>query len=289
MKILFTADLHMDSHLGAVALDGLRAAVCRENPDVVVVAGDLGIPADAPKTLVGLRSAAGERPVAAALGNHDFWLGARYRPQLPYLEHIVKRFWREPARDVGVVLLDNENLDLSGVSIVGGYGHYDLGHAVAGLCIDGTEISRNVYLSGGHGGLFWEDFRYIPCCAANLAIEARREADGISGRMDAAIESGRRLLLAVHTCPWPELNGYPLTGGVNDILAAYSGNSLVGAAIAKRSRHVDFLMCGHTHLPVSDMVLHGIPCLNVGAGYGEFRAVIYVPETKEIKWVGGEV
>jgi len=48
-------------------------------------------------------------------------------------------------------------------------------------------------------------------------------------------------------------------------------------------------MCGHTHMPVRERVLHRITSLNVGADYGRFRGVIYDSDSKQIRWVGEPV
>jgi len=138
-------------------------------------------------------------------------------------------------------------------------------------------------------GLFWNDFRSIPNCGTSVQSESQAQAAGMAVRMDSAIAAGKRVLLAIHTCPWRELNGHPLRGDEADILSAYSGNSLVGKEIEKRAASVDFLMCGHTHMPVRERLCCGIPSLNVGADYGLFRGVIYESESKVIRWIGGRL
>lgn len=291
MKILFTADLHLSipsrsPHTGRTAFDVFAGAVASENPDAVVVAGDIGTPTQSAKHLVALRNVVGERLLAIALGNHDFWLESIGHLQFSNLDQVVTRYWREPARDIGAVLLDHTNADLGDIAIVGGYGHFDLGLAEPGLHVRGTKITEDIYLSGGMNGLFWNDFRYIPNCGTRVRAEAREQAAGIASRMDDAITAGKRLLLAVHTCPWRELNGHPLRGNEQDILSAYSGNSQVGEALENRAGHIDLLVCGHTHMLVREQNLHGITCLNVGADYGRFRGIIFDTDTKQIRWLG---
>jgi len=291
MKILFTADLHLNIHApnprsGRSAMEDFSEAIRREKPKVVVVAGDIGAAGHAARHLTEIRNAVGDRPLAITLGNHDFWLGSIGHAQFSNLDQVVTRYWREPARDLNIVLLDRENLDLGEIVVVGCYGHFDLGHAEPGLHVGGIEVTEDIYLSGGMDGLFWNDFRYIPNCATRIREEARAQAEGLAARMDTAIATGKRLLIATHTCPLRELNGHPLRGGASDILSAYSGNSLLGKEIENRAGHVDFLMCGHTHMPVREQNLNGIRCLNVGADYGRFRGVVYNTGNKIIKWTG---
>jgi predicted phosphodiesterase len=291
MKILFTADLHLNipvrsPRTGRTAFDVFAGQVELENPEVVVVAGDLGTPTQAAGHLVAIRNVVGDRMLVISLGNHDFWLDSTGHSQFSNLGQVVTRYWREPARDIGAVLLDLENADLGDLAIVGGYGHFDLGLAEPDLHVDGQRITEDIYLSGGMKGLFWNDFRCIPNCGTRVRAEAIEQAKGIAKRMDQAISGGKRLLVAVHTCPWRELNGHPLRGNEQDILSAYSGNSQVGKAIEKRNKHIDLLVCGHTHMPAREQVLHGIWSLNVGADYGRFRGVVYDTAARSIRWIG---
>ena len=294
MNIVFTADLHLNiparsPRTGRTAFEVFAEVIELENPDAVVVAGDIGTPTQSARHLVALRNAVGDRLLAITLGNHDFWLDSTEHTQFSNLSQVVTRYWREPARDVGAVLLDLENAIVGDLAIVGGYGHFDLGLAEPNLHVQGRRITEAIYLSGGMNGLFWNDFRYIPNCGTRVREEAKEQASGLASRMDAAISAGKRLLVAVHTCPWRELNGHPLSGDESDILAAYSGNSLLGKEIERRAGHVDFLVCGHTHVPVPDQELHSIRCLNVGADYGRFRGVMYDADTRQIRWVGEPV
>ena len=294
MKILFTADLHLNSlarspRTGLTAMDAFTEMVALENPEAVVVAGDIGAPVGAARYLGAIRKAVGDRVLAVTLGNHDFWIDTLAHPQFSCLDKIVTQFWREPARDIGAVLLDRENADLGDCVIVGGYGHFDLGLAEPNLNVSGILVTERIYLSGGINGLFWNDFRYIPNCGTSVHAEAREQAAGIAARMDKAIAAGKRLLVATHTCPWRELNGHPLRGNESDILSAYSGNSLVGTELEKRAASVEFLMCGHTHMPVREREIHGIAALNVGADYGIFRGVVYDTANRQIQWIGEPV
>lgn len=294
MKILFTADLHLNMPVrsprtGRTAFDVFAEVVHNENPEVVVVAGDIGTPTRAAQHLTAIRQVVEGRQLAIALGNHDFWLDKGIHEEFSCLHQVATQFWREPARNVGAVLLDLENADLGDVVAVGGYGHFDLGLAERDLRVRGARVTEDIYLSGGMGDLFWNDFRYIPNCGTRLQAEAGEQVAGITSRLNAAIAKGRRILVAVHTCPWRELNGHPLRGNELDILSAYSGNSLLGKEIEKCAGSVEFLACGHTHMPVRERMLNGIPCLNVGADYGRFRGVIYDTKDQRIQWVGEPV
>ena len=284
-KILFTADMHLNietrSSRGLTILEEFAEAVEREKPDAVVIAGDLSTPSRAVPHIAAIRKAAGDRPLAVTLGNHDFWTGSVAGKDFHLLENTITEFWEKPCRDNNVILLDRENALWGEIAIVGGYGHFDLGLAWPNLRLDGKRVTRDDYLAEDR----WNDFRYIPRCGEFLKVNAHAQADGIANRLDQAIAAKKRILVATHTCPWPQLNGHPRSGTDNDIFTAYAGNSLVGNEIEKRSAHVEFLMCGHTHWRMEEQFTHGIPSLNVGADYGVFRGVIYDVNTKRIRWV----
>jgi predicted phosphodiesterase len=292
MKILFTADLHLNiparsRRTGHTAFSAFAESVSEENPDAVVVAGDIGIPDRAAEYLGSVRKVVGDRPLAVCLGNHDFWVRQSDHPQFASLNEVAAKFWREPTRAAGAVLLDDENADLGEVAVCGGYGHFDLGLAIPNLQVRGLRVNERIYLSGRLGGLTWKDFPNIPNCGTRLQADAREQADGIARRIDNAIEDGKRVLVAVHTCPWAELNGHPRNGNELDILPAYSGNSLVGHELELRAAAIEFLICGHTHALVRERAMHGIPqVMNVGGDYGYYRGVIYETGAKSLRWVG---
>jgi len=288
MKILFAADLHLNipdpsRRTGRTTFGAFAESVVAENPDAVVIGGDIGVPERAGDYLLAIRRVVGDRPLALCLGNHDFWVPPWMKSEFSSLQEVIERYWSFPAREVGAVLLDEGNADLGELIVAGGYGHFDLGLAVPDLHLRGNRITERVYLAG----IGWNDFVRIPNCATRLQVEAREQAAGIAKRVDEAIGSKKRVLVAIHTCPWWELNGHPLTGGVEDILSAYSGNSMVGLELEQRASAIEFLICGHTHMPVRERKMHGIAqVLNVGTDYGYFRGVIYDTSDRLVRWVG---
>jgi predicted phosphodiesterase len=289
--ILFTSDLHLNiaersPRTNRTAFDAFAEVVAAEDPETVVIAGDLGSPHQAEVHLSAIRKVVGDRRLVICLGNHDFWLPQEVHPKYSTLAEVVAAFWEKPAKDTGAILLDQENAVIGDIAIVGCYGHFDLGLGVPGLVIRGISITERIYLSGGMNGLVWKDFWYVPGCRTRLQAEARAQAAGLAERLDGAIAKGKRILVSVHTCPWKGLNGHPLTGKETDILAAYSGNSLIGKVLEERAGAVELLVCGHTHMPVREKNLFGIPSLNMGGDYGVFRGIIYTPSDRSIRWVG---
>lgn len=292
MRILLTADLHANVPIrlkerGTRAIEQFAAAVREVQPDAVVVAGDIADVYWAHDCMLELREAVGDRPLAVCLGNHDYWV-QRGRDRYDNLEAILQEVWRPICAQFGAILLDVENADWGDFTVVGGYGHYYLGLAIPDLEFGGTPITRENYLEGGIGRVFWNDFRMIPHCAEHLETEARAQAAGIRQRLAAATSDGRRVIVATHTLPWDALNGFPRRGSELDMLAAYNGNAQVGEVMAEFAPSIDLLVCGHTHRRVEERPIAGIPrCLNLGADYGVFAGIVFDTENSSITWIGG--
>jgi predicted phosphodiesterase len=292
MKILFTSDLHFNIS-GRKMMDRLQEALREEAPDVLVIAGDL-MTADKAWHLDDIKedldSVGGHFTTAFCLGNHDLWLPPEEHAPHRTFQSIIDRYWTPLAERNGMILLDQKNLDLGTHVLVGGYGHFDLGHAFPGLTIDGKLVTEEHYLKGGWNFSSWNDFRRIPRLKSRYRIEAQLQAEGLARRMDEAIQLGKRLLVATHTLPWQELNGYPYVGGKEeDMFRAYSGNSLLGSEVAARAEHIDYLVCGHTHKHVPESVLHGVRSINLGGDYGQFRGVIFDTTDLSSRMIGPPV
>jgi uncharacterized protein len=80
-RVLFASDLHLRKHGPRHIVDGLVGIAARENPDLVLLGGDL---VDWTTGLEPLQSLVGRlsriAPVGAVAGNHDGWIGvARVR------------------------------------------------------------------------------------------------------------------------------------------------------------------------------------------------------------------
>jgi predicted phosphodiesterase len=291
MKILLTADLHLNiparhRRTGRTNIEALAEETAAHRPDAVVVAGDIGVPERAPEYLAAVRMAVGNRPLAFCLGNHDHWIPPGQHDRFATLRSLREKCWEPSAAAVGAVLLDGGNAFWNEVTVCGGYGHFDLGHAEPGLCVAGRPVTRDDYLSGGMAGAVWNDFAFIPGCAVRLEVEARAQAAGIGKRLCAAGAERKPIVVVTHTCPWRELNAHPLRGSAADLFQAYSGNSLVGEILSRQASAVDLLVCGHTHRPVRETEIHGIRSLNIGADYGIFRGIVYDTQTRTIQWIG---
>src|SRR6202035_2543247 len=87
-------------------------------------------------------------PIAVCLGNHDLRVVDHSRNVGDALSAMIIGHWARAAKIFDVVLLDLENLELQDITIVGGYGHYDLGFAIPNLAFDGIPVTEEDYLRG---------------------------------------------------------------------------------------------------------------------------------------------
>ncbi len=281
MRILFLADLHWRPLEVSLKENDFKAFLKRNEITAIVVCGDLGndtVPAE-------LRRLAGEGvPIAVALGNHDFWRHPERRDRLTF-EDLTLRHWKPLCDEAGVILLDERNLDLADVTIVGGYGHYDLGFAMQTILSDegsAIPITEEDYLLGGMIGKrgMWQDVVKMPS-GKSLFEEARLQRGAIVGRIDEAIVRGGRVLVALHTIPFHELNGHE-----PDFFRAYSGNALLGLELLLKGRaeRIELLVCGHTHLP-AEGIFGGMHCVNVGSDYRQLQGIVYDSFMQRVQWV----
>lgn len=278
VRVLITADLHLDLAQGEVTvLDHLRSAIIEEDPDVCVIAGDIGTAERADHWLKLLREATGGIPLVACLGNHDHWMDKGRWDEFSTPSSVRDRLWRPAFERAKIHALDYGNFTAGGLVITGGYGHFDLGMRNPNLAIHGEPATLDHYHSGSFAGVVWNDMRHIPHAAETLESEARLQAEGIGRRLGEAVSSGRKVLVITHTVPFAELNGHAAEtpGSPSRFFDAYAGNTLVGDRMAAHADRIALAVCGHTHKPVARVSLHGIPCENVGSDYGNLRYVVF--------------
>ncbi len=291
MKILFTADLHLLRATQDRILQRLRVWIVRCRPDAVVVAGDLSSAPQAEETLTKIRGCFPEGPLAVCLGNHDFWLHDGARNECHALSAVIDRYWIPPAKSFNIVLLDVENLSLQDITIVGGYGHYDLGFAVPDLAYGGVRVTEEDYLRGSPftgSPMRWRDFQLMPGGLHPREV-AREQVQGMKTRLS---ESGAsRVIVVLHTPPFEELLGLST---VNDMRSdpppsvyaffrAYLGNRSMGAALWESRQKIVGVVCGHTHRRAGPVNLGGMTGINIGSDYGDPQAALFSSDSNRFE------
>ena len=279
-KILITSDLHLDSgpEGGREALEAVRSGVLESQADVLLVAGDFGVAERAGEWMAGLRQAAGpEAEVVICLGNHDHWL-LREVEGCASPEQVRERFWRPACLAHRIHCLDFENVALPGITLCGGYGHYDFGFRDEGLEIEGASPTLPDYHKGRFRGLEYPDGDRIP--GLQNGDEAAGQARAIGRRLSQACELESPVLFATHTVPFSKLAGEGAPGGSpHRFFDAYAGNSAIGTLLSALAPSVALAICGHTHRSTPLLRIHGIPCLNTGSAPGAPRFLLFDLET----------
>jgi Icc-related predicted phosphoesterase len=291
VKILFTADLHLVRATQERTLLKVQEWITRNQPDALVVAGDLSSAQQAGDTLRSLRGCYPQGPIAVCLGNHDFWVLDESRKEVASLADIVNRYWAPAAKSVDVVLLDQRNLHLQGLRIVGGYGHYDLGFAVPGLAYDGVRVVEDDYLRGAPSTdsvLRWRDFQFMPS-GGDLREIAQQQVEGIRQRLSEPANSGT--IVVLHTPPFEQLLGVPPLSAFRPgpspspyaFFRAYLGNRSMGVLLQESGNGLVAVVCGHTHRAAGPMNLGSSIGINIGSDYGVPRAALFCGDTGEFE------
>lgn len=294
MRLLVTADLHLVRAWRHAVLESLAALIGRSKPDALVVAGDLAIPAEAEVALRELRNIFPSGPILVCLGNHDFWVGPSTENGCSTLEEVIERFWNGPADRYGVTLLDQHNAELHDLTVIGAYGHYDLGFRCPDLRYEGTLVTNEDYLVGRPPTttpLRWRDFSYMPR-ELDLASVAQEQVRNLQARLRSIPE--KRALVVLHTPPFAALLGIPDISTINleapsvyTFFRAYLGNEQMGTMLRREKDRILGVVCGHTHREVSPKDLGGFFGVNIGSDYGEPAAYLFETDTSRLTKISG--
>ena len=287
MRILFTADLHLLRTVREAILRKVRDWISDLRPDCLVIAGDIAVASQAEEVLSEIRRSVSGIPIAISLGNHDFWLEEVARRDCGVLSAVIERYWVPAARLADIVLLDRENFQIGGVTIVGGYGHYDLGFAVPGLSYRGATVTEADYQRGypyPESALRWRDFQLMPGTPDPKSV-ASDQVWNVMRRIDEAKNSP--LIVVLHTPPFEELLGIPTLAEADPgsppseyaFFRAYLGNRSMGNALKSVNGKILAVVCGHTHRSAGPVSMHNTVGINIGSDYAQPKAAIYSSET----------
>jgi 3',5'-cyclic AMP phosphodiesterase CpdA len=287
VRLLITSDLHLIPRWREVVLERLRVWIRTYRPDGLVIAGDLSVAPEAANSLRHLREIFPNGPIALTLGNHDFWLSSGNGCHS--LSEVIDRYWRPAADQFGICLLDLHNLPLGEITLVGAYGHYDLGFRCPHLRYDGAVVTEAHYLAGRppiSTSLRWQDFFRMPP-DLDLALVAQEQVRGLEARLRAVPE--KRAFVVLHTPPFAELLGIPDISTVNleapsvyAFFRAYLGNEQMGTILRQEKERIVGVVCGHTHREVPPTDLGNFFGVNIGSDYGEPTAYLFETKTNRL-------
>jgi Icc-related predicted phosphoesterase len=292
VRVLITSDLHLAPQWREIVLARLRGWITEHRPDALAIAGDLSIATEAFDALECLRDIFPNGPIALTLGNHDFWLASENGCRS--LDEVIDRWWKPAANHFSVSLLDLDNLSLDTVTLVGGYGHYDLGFRCPGLQYEGRLVTQQHYLEGKPPmatHLRWRDFFRMPR-NLDLVSVAHEQVQRVETKLSSVVE--KHALLVLHTPPFAALLGIPDVSTLDPeaptvyaFFRAYLGNERMGAMILQERERVVGILCGHTHRRVPPLDCGGFFGVNIGSDYGKPAGYLFETGTGDLSDVSG--
>ena len=237
IKILATADLHID-YSNSDQIRTLKKQVVREQPDVILIAGDVHDCRDLnPYKDLGRLSK--DIPIIFCLGNHEF----AYRSVEDTLSYYSKT-----VKPANVHCLDVCGyVDVGDVRIVGNVLWYD------GSLSNRADVDD--YLKKVDDTWLDDTIRNF-----DPLKEHRKCVDQIKNALDGY--KGKSILLT-HTVPHHALNRF-CTINPSSVYNIYSG---VYDLFKSESIDVNMAICGHTHKPATYYYNNKIECTNIGNDY----------------------
>jgi 3',5'-cyclic AMP phosphodiesterase CpdA len=256
-RLAWATDIHLN-FLSASGMDTFCASLAREEPDAVLITGDI---AEAPSlaSLLSVVAAELETPIYFVLGNHDF-----YRGSISRVREAVRALCRQS----------------SWLAWLPGEGVVSLGEDVALIGVDGWADGRLGDYS--RSPVVLNDYVLIAelaglTRAARLAMLnglGDEEAARLGELLDAALGAHRRVIVGTHVPPFKEACWHEGKISNDDWLPHFScratGEVLRRAALARPDRKIRVL-CGHTHGAGTAEILPNLKVVTGGAEYGEPR------------------
>jgi 3',5'-cyclic AMP phosphodiesterase CpdA len=271
LRIAITADLHWGHRTGADAVRLLASYLHTEPPDVLVLAGDLGV---GPAFEDCLRLFA-ELPGRKALvpGNHDIWVQADdadhdsltlYEKELPAS---CARF--------GFHYLDQGPLLLpDGVALVGSINWYDYSWALDELRrrfpMEEHRLRSKRFLRGRHN-----DANFVRWRLDDVQFTARVVAT-FERQLQSALAATDKTIVIAHHPPFHGLS-FPQQESPLPLDAllweCFSGNRALEQVLTLHAERIPFAFCGHTHR-AREAMLGPIRGYNIGGDYGFKRLLL---------------
>jgi predicted phosphohydrolase len=263
MRIAVTADLHWGHNRGDEATRELAAHLWKDPPDVLVLAGDIGVS----DHFAGCLHLFAGLPARKCLvpGNHDIWVAeddARgssldvYRNLLPDL-----------AAQHGFVYLDEEPLILSSsLAIAGTMNWYDYSWSLDKVKQEfpdwESRLAHKLFTRGRHN-----DARFVRWPTNDVDFTAEI-VTRFERHLVEALHQSEQVIAITHHPAFYGLNfprpGPPSPDGL--LWDAFCGNTKIEAVLERYARKIPFLFCGHTHKERTNQ-LGPIRGFNVGSDY----------------------
>jgi 3',5'-cyclic AMP phosphodiesterase CpdA len=276
VRILATADLHLNHPRSAESAQRIIEEINAQHADAVLVVGDAAV-ADESWLERCLSMFRFDGPRLFVPGNHEYWTKRELdfdQTEAELIDRVRKLGWR---------WLPEEPAVIGDVAIVGSVGWYDYSFAEPSLDIPELfyrhKVSPGSVLMTGEPASLLEHARLLP--PARVKTSARwndgrfirmtmsdeqlvdREVIRLQSQL-SQLRSARSIVAAIHTVPFAEL--LPArSGGQWDFARAYLGSKRIGAVLGDFA-NVRHVLCGHSHTRAEAQVGQ-ISAINIGSGY----------------------
>jgi 3',5'-cyclic AMP phosphodiesterase CpdA len=271
LRIAITADLHWGHRTGADAVRLLASYLHSEPPDVLVLAGDLGV---GPAFDECLRLFA-DLPCRKALvpGNHDIWVQAD-EPNGDSLKLYEVGLPARSAR-LGFHYLDQGPLLLpDGVALAGLINWYDYSWALDELRrrfpLEEHRLQSMRFTRGRHN-----DANFVRWPLDNGQFTAQ-VVTTFERHLQAALSTTDKAIVIAHHPPFHGLS-FPQQESPLSLDAllweGFSGNRAMEEVLARYAERIPFAFCGHTHR-AREAMLGPIRGYNIGGDYGFKRLLV---------------
>jgi len=275
MRLLVTADLHINHHASRPLVPGLIDQMNDAGGDGILLVGDTAT-ADGDELEQCLSRFTTRGPRLFLCGNHELWTKsddsyALFKTELP--RRIAELGWH---------WLETEPYRARSFAIVGTVGWYDYTFASPRLAIPRrfyeTKLSPGAAAYLRRDDLLtdqsdvtpeamemvarWNDVRFVKLHRSDEAFLEECLAN-LGGRLDAVADAPE-VLVATHHVPFRELLPPPRFNNY-EFSKAYLGSERLGELIA-RFANVRRLFCGHSHY-AARATIRGIEAVNLGSTY----------------------
>lgn len=255
-KAIITSDLHHGITSPARILS-LRNEILRHDPDVIMIAGDIGEPAEEFDKCLSVFSGL-PCPVGIVIGNHDLYATAGN-----HSEDLWTRILPGIVGKHGLIWMEEEEIVIGDTAFVGTLSWYDYSSKDPHYPLpdDYFFINKKKFVSDGN----YIDWKRKD---TELAAELR---DGLLKRLSRAEEDPniKKVVVVTHVPLFrDQMVGYSSDERLAD---AYFGNLTLGKEVMRFSKVTD-VISGHTHRPVEKMVGK----INVRIVPGDYRKPGYI-------------
>jgi 3',5'-cyclic AMP phosphodiesterase CpdA len=272
LRIAITADLHWGHRTGADAVRLLASYLHAEPPDVLVLAGDLGV-----GLMFGdcLRLFA-DLPCRKALvpGNHDVWVqadAADHDSLTLYDERLPRAAGRFGFHylDKGPLLLPDAS-----VALVGSMNWYDYSWALDELRrrfpAEEHRLHSKRFTRGRHN-----DANFVRWPLDDVEFTTR-VVTAFEQQLQLALSTMDKAVVIAHHPPFHDLS-FPQQESPPSLDAllweGFSGNRAMEEVLRRHAERISFAFCGHTHR-AREATLGPIRGYNIGGDYGFKRLLV---------------